>query len=133
MTNMLYSLMMFNEKQEGFFIGLFESGEQAKKIARHYLSEVSGFRDYPCTYEVTEKKVSGTIDPSRNVHMIWGWDEDAEGNDVGIWCSRCYAEHQEAQQALEAAKRSLNKQEWSLDTYRVGRCHWTDGFVRMLY
>ena len=63
-----------------------------------------------------KKKVSGTIDPSRNVHMIWGWDEDAEGNDVGIWCSRCYAEHQEAQQALEAAKRSLNKQEWSLDT-----------------
>ena len=44
------------KSRKAFFIGLFESGEQAKKIARHYLSEVSGFRDYPCTYEVTEKK-----------------------------------------------------------------------------
>ena len=25
MTNLLYSLMLFNERQEGFFIGLFES------------------------------------------------------------------------------------------------------------
>lgn len=133
MSSTLYSLMIWNDKEEGFFIGLFKTEEQAQKIARHYLSEVSGFRDYPCTYEITGKEVSGTIAPSRQVYMIWGWDEDAEGNDVGIWSSRCYAEHQEAQRALEEAKQRLNKQEWSLDTYRVGQCHWTEGFVRMFY
>ena len=54
MTNLLYSLMLFNERQEGFFIGLFESSEKARQVAEYYLSALPGFRDYPCTYEVTE-------------------------------------------------------------------------------
>ena len=38
MTNLLYSLMIFNERLEGFFIGLFESSEKARQVAEHYLS-----------------------------------------------------------------------------------------------
>ena len=49
MTNLLYSLMIFNERLEGFFIGLFESREKARQAAEHYLSALPGFRDYPCT------------------------------------------------------------------------------------
>lgn len=78
MTNLLYSLMIFNERLEGFFIGLFESSEKARQAAEHYLSALPGFRDYPCTYEITEKLVVGIIGQSQKVHMIWGWDEDAE-------------------------------------------------------
>ena len=37
---MLYSLSLFNEWQEGFFIGLFESNEKAQQVAEHYLSAV---------------------------------------------------------------------------------------------
>ena len=80
MTNLLYSLMLFNERQEGFFIGLFESTEKARKVAEHYLSALPGFRDYPCTYEITEKPVIGTAGPSQTVYMICGWDEDTDGN-----------------------------------------------------
>ena len=76
MTNLLYSLMLFNERQEGFFIGLFESTEKARQVAEHYLSALSGFRDYPCTYEITEKLVVGTIGQSQKVYMIWGRDRD---------------------------------------------------------
>ena len=76
MTNLLYSLMIFNERLEGFFIGLFESREKARQAAEHYLSALPGFRDYPCTYEITEKLVVGIIGQSQKVHMIWGWDED---------------------------------------------------------
>lgn len=47
MTNLLYSLMIFNERLEGFFIGLFESSEKARQAAEHYLSALPGFRDYP--------------------------------------------------------------------------------------
>ena len=37
MTNLLYSLMIFNERLEGFFIGVFESSEKARQVAEHYL------------------------------------------------------------------------------------------------
>ena len=130
MTNLLYSLMLFNERQEGFFIGLFESTEKARQVAEHYLSALSGFQDYPCTYEITEKLVVGIIGQSQKVHMIWGWDEDAEGDETDVWSSACYADFSEAQRAMDATKRRMNKQEWSLDTYLIDQCHWTEGFVR---
>lgn len=130
MTNLLYSLMLFNERQEGFFIGLFESTEKARQVAEHYLSALPGFRDYPCTYAITEKLVVGTIGQPQKVHMIWGWDEDEGGTETGIWSSTCYADEQNAQQALEEARRSMSKQEWKLDTYLIGQCYWTEGFAR---
>ena len=131
MTNLLYSLMLFNERQEGFFIGLFESTEKARQVAEHYLSALPGFRDYPCTYEITEKLVVGTIGQSQKVYMIWGWDEDEGGTETGIWSSTCYADEQNVQQALEETRRSMNKQEWRLDTYLIGQCYWTEGFARV--
>lgn len=82
---MLYSLSLFNERQEGFFIGLFASRAKARRTAEHYLFAVPGFRDYPCTYEITEKTVIGTVDSSGTVHMISGWDEDAEGDETDAW------------------------------------------------
>ena len=128
---MIYSLSLLNEWQEGFFIGLFESNEKAQQVAEHYLSAVPGFRDYPCTYEIAEKPVVGTIGLSGKVHVIWGWNEDENGNESDIWNSACYADFSEAQRAIDAAKRRMNKQEWSLDTYLIGQCHWTEGFARV--
>lgn len=130
MTNLLYSLMLFNERQEEFFIGLFESTEKARQVAEHYLSALPGFRDYPCTYEITEKLVVGTIGQSQKVYMIWGWDEDAEGDETDVWSSACYADFEEAQRAMGEAQQQMSRQEWSLDTYRVGQRHWTEGFAR---
>lgn len=131
MTNLLYSLMIFNERLEGFFIGLFESSEKARQVAEHYLSALPGFRDYPCTYEITEKPVIGAIDPSGKVYMIWGWNEDKTRNGIDIWCSACYADFEEAQRAMGEAQQQMSRQEWSLDTYRVGQRHWTEGFARV--
>ena len=59
-------------------------------------------------------------------------DEDAEGDEIGIWSSTCYADLSEAQRAMDAAKQRMNKQEWSLDTYLIGQCHWTEGFARVV-
>lgn len=128
---MLYSVSLFNERKEGFFIGLFASSVEARQVAEHYLSAVPGFRDYPCTYEITEKTVVGSVGPSGKIHVIWGWDEDEDGNETGIWSSGCYADCGDAQRALAEAKRHMRKQEWSLDTYQIGQCHWTEGFVRI--
>ena len=76
--------------------------------------------------------VVGIIGQSQKVHMIWGWDEDAEGDETDVWSSACYADLSEAQRAMDAAKRRMNKQEWSLDTYLIGQCHWTEGFARVV-
>lgn len=43
MPGVLYSLTLFNQWQEGFFIGLFESHEYAQQTAERYLSAVPGF------------------------------------------------------------------------------------------
>lgn len=130
---MLYSLTIYNEMNEGFFIGLFKSYEKARQIAQNYLSTVSGFRDYPCIYEITEKQVIGTINNSMKVHVIWGWNEDREGHNIDIWCSDCYANLKDAEQIMADAKKNFKKQEWSLDTYLIEQCYWTDGFVRIFY
>lgn len=107
------------------------SREAARQTAEHYLSAVPGFRDHPCTYEITEKSVIGTAGPSQTVHMIWGCDEDADGNETGIWSSGCYTDEQDAQRALDEARQRMKKQMWSLDAYRIGQCHWREGFVRL--
>ena len=115
---MLYSLTIYNEMNEGFFIGLFKSYDKARQIAQNYLSTVSGFRDYPCIYEI---------------HVIWGWNEDKEGHNIDIWCSDCYANLRDAEQIMADSKKHFKKQEWSLDTYLIEQCYWTDGFVRIFY
>lgn len=53
--------------------------------------------------------------------MIWGWNEDEDGKETSIWSSGCYADEQDAQQAMENARQRMNRKEWSLDTYRIGQ------------
>ena len=101
MPGVLYSLMLFNQWQEGFFIGLFESHEYAQQTAERYLSAVPGFRDYPCTYEITEKTVHGFARLTMKVYVVWGWNENSEGYDTDIWCSDCYTDWEEAEMLLE--------------------------------
>ena len=49
MTNLLYSLMIFNERLEGFFIGLFESSEKARQVGNttYLLSQDFGITPAP--------------------------------------------------------------------------------------
>lgn len=130
-TERLYSLTMYNEWQEGFFIGLFASRGQAEQVGQEYLRDVPGFRDYPCTCEVTEKRVLGEPGPDHRVYLIWGWDEAPDGREEKIWCSECYTDPIQARAELEAARQRLPRQEWSLDCYQVGQRLWTEGFVRI--
>lgn len=127
----LYSLTLYNEWQEGFFIGLFESRAQAEQTGQHYLTAVPGFRDYPCTARVTEKPVLGCLGPDKTVYLIWGWDEAPDGREERIWCSDCHTSLTRVEAELEAVRQQMPRQEWSLDRYQVGQCLWTEGFVRL--
>ena len=130
-TGHLYSLTRYNEWQEGIFIGLFASRGQAEQVGQEYLRDVPGFRDYPCTCEVTEKRVLGEPGPDHRVYLIWGWDEAPDGREEKIWCSECYTDPIQARAELEAVRQRLPRQEWSLDCYQVGQCLWTVGVVRI--
>lgn len=67
-AGLLYLLVLCDDElsydnyKEEFCIGIFSSREKAEAVANHYLRNVDGFKDYPCSYRIEEKKVLGTED-----------------------------------------------------------------------
>lgn len=61
----LYLLVLCDEElsydnyREEFCIGIFSSREKAEMVAKYYLENVEGFKDYPCSYRIEEKNVLG--------------------------------------------------------------------------
>lgn len=129
----LYTLTFYDridDYRQGFFIGVFASYEEACEAANRYLNEVPGFKEYPCEYEITPKEIVGTVDESNSVSLIWGWNLNENLDEVDIWESQFYAEHETALQDLCSAKKRYERQEWCIDRYKIGELHWEDGFAR---
>ena len=51
--------LSYDNYRESFDIGCFSTYEKAEQTAKQYISTVQGFKDYPCEYEITEKRVVG--------------------------------------------------------------------------
>lgn len=129
----LYTLSFYENLDgcyDGFFIGVFTSYEAAEHTAKKYLQDVSGFKDYPCRYEIKEKKVIAGTDELENVSMIWGWNNNESLDAVDIWESDLYSDKTEAQAALMIAQKEIERQEWSIDTYQIDVCLWQKGFIK---
>ena len=130
----LYSLTLYDDldsHREGFFIGIFDSYDAAESTAKMYLSEVAGFNDYPCKYEIKSKSVIGGADAPETVSMIWGWNLTDDSDEVDIWESDLYADKNDADAALDVIMQEVNRREWCINTYQIGECGWRDGFVRV--
>lgn len=130
----LYSLTFYDDLDgypESFHIGIFPSHSEAENMAKKYLKEVSGFKDYPCTYEITAKSVIGKADAPDKVSMIFGWNYNDSADEVDIWESSLYADRDEAEAALAIIMQKLSRQEWCINTYKVGECDWQEGFIRI--
>ena len=73
---MLYLLVLtdpelsYDNYSEDFYIGLFETEQQAEDIAKHYLKNIKGFCDFPCTYRIVKKDVIGDFN-SRISDYLW--------------------------------------------------------------
>ncbi|MDE7300415.1 MAG: hypothetical protein K2N94_16585 [Lachnospiraceae bacterium] len=127
--------LAYENYREEFDIGVFSSREKAERIAAHYLKHVEGFKDYKCSYRIVEKKLfAGENDigePCDEVYMVYGWNENENGDEVEIVESECFADEFAAKQAMAVMKEKYVRSEWSFCRYRVDEWKWTDGFVRV--
>lgn len=117
------------DKCERYGIGIFRAREDAEDTARRYLKEVNGFKDYYCEYTIRASELIGDASVSL-VHTWFGWDLDEEENEIDILSGLFYADAAEAEAAFETAKAENERQEWVLNCFEIGRCEWTEGFIR---
>ena len=127
----LYTLTFRDDIGEGFFIGVFASRSEAEYTAERYKNCVTGFRDYPCEYEIKEKKVIGAVSEPERVSMIRGWNLDDDMDETDLWESDLYADADQARAALAFTQKEMTRHEWCVSTYRIGECEWQEGFVRI--
>ena len=130
----LYTLTFydnFEERQEEFFIGVFELYDEAEGTAKKYLNNVPGFKDYHCKYDIKIKNVIDETDRLESVSIIRGWNSCNDMNNYDIWESDLYADKSNAHTALADIQKEIIRQEWCIDTYKIGECHWCEGFVRI--
>ena len=129
----LYTLNLYDmieEYKQEFFIGVFSSYEKAVQVAKTMLKEVLGFKDYDCKYEIEEKNINGSEKSFNMVSIIWGWNEDEDGNPIDIIESDLYINHNEAEAEFDILQAKCSREEWSLDQYTIDKVLWQDGFLR---
>lgn len=114
---------------ERYGIGVFQSRNQAEETAKRYLREVKGFRDYYCEYSIlkTELVGSGNTDI---VHTWYGWNVDEDANEIDLLSGLFYEDADKAEAAMAAAKAANDRQEWTLSCFQIGKCEWSEGFIR---
>ena len=132
----LYQLVMIDSKLsyddyiEAFLIGFFSSREKAEATAQRYLSEVSGFTDYSCTYKISEKSVLDTDTLPEQIYFIQGWNVNQNLDEINLVESECFASEISAEQNRKELISKYSRQEWSISHYTVDECQWKEGFVR---
>lgn len=133
-TNTLYTLTLYDiidDYRQGFFIGVFISYDEAELIAKKYLNKITGFKDYPCEYEIIAKEVIGELDGSNSVSLICGWNENEYMDEVDIWESDLYTDHTVAKTVQRAMEKVIERKEWTTSRYKIGEMLWQNGFVRV--
>ena len=132
----LYCLTFFTSPngndRAGFHIGLFQTYDEAKRVAAHYQNEVPGFKDYPCDAEITQIPVIGDVADGMSVYRYVGWNEDEDDNESDILESDCYADPAQAENAYRKAQTEFPRAEWALNRHIIGKCDWQEGFARIL-
>lgn len=136
---MLYSLVFvdlelcYDNYEEAFFIGVFESEQEAKDIAKFYLTSVPGFCEYSCNYRIKEKELNQDFDSAgqKNIWIASGWNVNKNGDEIDIIEGKCYSSKKKAVMNLKEMKSSQQRMEWSLDRYKVGELLWREGFARV--
>ncbi len=134
---MLYLLTIIDPErshdsyEEAFSIGLFSSREEAEAVAAEMLAHVPGFCDYPCTYRITEKEVSGPEgNDLREVFLVLGWNTDRDLNEIDLVESNCFPSLTQANAALAELQAQYGRSDWTIQRWTVGQADWQEGFVR---
>ncbi len=132
MVEIRYCLIFYNEEEEAFLIGVFETQEKAKEKAIYYLNHVAGFCEYSCRYCVEEKEVSNPFHKKFNfVWVVYGWNENENFETLDMVESIYVLTKAKAKRKMKYMKKQYVREEWAMDQYEIDECLWADGFVRM--
>ena len=134
---MLYQLTIIDPElshdsyEEAFSIGLYPSREEAEAVAAEMLAHVPGFCDYPCTYRITEKEVSGSACKElQEVFLILGWNTNRDLDEIDLVESDCFLSLTQANAALAELQAQYRRSAWTIQRWTVGQADWSEGFVR---
>lgn len=125
--------LSYDNYSEDFAIGLFETEKQAKETAHYYLKNVKGFRDFPCTYRIVKKKVCDNLNNKTPV-FVWfatGWNINENLDEIDIIESICFLTEEQADLELELMKNRYQREEWTIERWKIGELKWKDGFIRV--
>ena len=137
---MLYLLVLtdpelsYDNYSDDFYIGLFETEQQAEDTALHYLKNIKGFCDFPCTYRIVKKDVIGDFN-SRISDYLWtaqGWNTNENLDEADIIESPCFLTEEQADAELPVMKKKYQRAEWTVIRWKLGALKWSEGFVRMV-
>lgn len=135
----LYWLILTDEElsydgySQDFAIGLFETEKQAEETAHYYLKNVKGFRDFPCTYRIVKKEVCDNLNNKTPI-VVWfvvGWNINENLDEIDIIESNCFLTEERANLELELMKKQYQREEWTIERWKIGKLKWQDGFIRV--
>lgn len=124
--------LSYDNHSEDFSIGYFYDRFDAEKVAEYYLNYVKGFSEFPCTYRIEEKEVSGNTD-DENIKSIWivqGWNENENFDETDIIESICFVKEADAVIEMQNMKEIFLRKEWCIQHWKIGQLEWQEGFCR---
>lgn len=129
----LYRLSFFSDTEDGFpgfDIGIFQSCEEAERVALRYRQEVPGFKDYDCDPSILGIPVWNDDEVIEKVYIFQGWNWDEQGDEIDCIISSYFVSQREAEEYFAQAQQQIPRQEWVLNCHVIGQCQWQEGFDR---
>ena len=125
--NVLFHLCIGRITEENYWaeysIGLFNSNEEVGNVIKRLMSDGGPFSEPNCEARISEIEVVGEGVNMECVHRFYGQNIDSslEGDLIE---SAYYADKSTAIQELMNAKKNTPRQQWHLETCKVGQCNW---------
>ena len=136
---MLYSLIFtdtelyYDKYSEVFYIGTFKTEAEATKTAEHYIQNIQGFCDFPCTYRIVKKMILENLN-SEKLEKVWlveGWNTNDNFDEIDIIESLFIVTNERANAELLMMKEKYKREEWNIDEHIIGKLNLKEGFIRL--
>lgn len=125
--NVLLSLCISCISEENYRteypIGLFKTAEDVEAVIKRLMSEGGKFSEPNCEVQISKVEIVGEGFDIECVYRFYGQNINLSIKE-GIIESPCYIDKSTAIQELMKAKKRTPRQQWTLETYIVGKSNW---------
>lgn len=126
--------LSYDNYSEDFPIGFFETEKQAEETAEYYLKNVKGFCDFNCTYHILTKQIADNPDNilPDTIWIVQGWNINENYDETDIIESPCFLTEARANLEINNMKNKYQREEWTINQWKIGETEWKEGFIRMI-